>query len=49
VLGLRATPADVQGPADIELVIEAFARQREGGLIVLSGPTINAHRELITA
>jgi putative tryptophan/tyrosine transport system substrate-binding protein len=49
VLGLRATPADVQGSADIEWVIEAFARQREGGLIVLSGPTINAYRELIAA
>ena len=46
-LGLRATPADVQGSADIERVIETFARQPEGGLIVLAGPTINAHRELI--
>jgi len=49
VLGLRATPADVQGAADIEWVIEAFASQPEGGLIVLSGPTINAYRELIAA
>jgi putative ABC transport system substrate-binding protein len=48
-LGVRLTPADVQGPADIECAIEAFAREPNGGLIVLSGPITNTHRELITA
>ena len=48
-LGVRVTPADVQDPADIERVIEAFAREPNGGLIVLSGPITNTHRELIAA
>jgi putative ABC transport system substrate-binding protein len=47
--GVRLTRADVQGPDDIERAIEAFAREPHGGLIVLSGPVTNTHRELITA
>lgn len=47
--GVRLTPADVQGPADIERAIEAFAREPNGGLIVLPGPVTILHRELITA
>jgi putative tryptophan/tyrosine transport system substrate-binding protein len=47
--GVRLTPADVQGPAEIELAIEALAREPNGGLIVLSGPITNTHRELIAA
>jgi putative tryptophan/tyrosine transport system substrate-binding protein len=47
--GVRLTPADVQGPADIERAIEAFAHEPNGGLIVLSGPITNTHQELITA
>jgi putative ABC transport system substrate-binding protein len=43
------TPADVQGSAEIERVIEAFASEPNGGLIVLPGPITIAHRELITA
>jgi putative tryptophan/tyrosine transport system substrate-binding protein len=47
--GVRLTPADVQGPAEIERAIEAFAREPNGGLIVLPGPIAIAHRELISA
>ena len=47
--GVRLTPTDVQGPAEIERAIEAFAREPNGGLIVLPGPIAIVHRELITA
>jgi putative ABC transport system substrate-binding protein len=47
--GVRLTPADVQGPAEIERAIEAFAREPNGALIVLPGPIAIAHRELIRA
>jgi putative ABC transport system substrate-binding protein len=49
LFGVRLTPADMQGPAEIEHTIEAFARGPNGGLIVLPGPISIAHRELITA
>jgi putative ABC transport system substrate-binding protein len=49
LFGVRLTPADMQGPAEIENMIEAFAREPNGGLIVLPGPISIAHRELITA
>jgi putative tryptophan/tyrosine transport system substrate-binding protein len=47
--GVRLTAADVQGPAEIERAIEAFAREPNGGLIVLPGPITIVHRELIIA
>src|SRR5947208_1898498 len=47
--GVRLTPADVQGPAEIERAMEALAREPNGGLIVLPGPITIAHRELLTA
>jgi ABC-type uncharacterized transport system substrate-binding protein len=47
--GVRLTPADVLGPAEIERTIEALAREPNGKLIVLPGPITIAHRELITA
>jgi putative ABC transport system substrate-binding protein len=47
--GVRLTPADVQGPAEIERAMEGLAREPNGGLIVLPGPITIAHRELITA
>jgi putative tryptophan/tyrosine transport system substrate-binding protein len=47
--GVRLTPADAQGPDEIERAIEAFARESNGGLIVLPGPVTIVHRELITA
>src|SRR3984893_16343628 len=47
--GVRVIPADVQGPAEIEHATEAFAREPNGGLIVLPGVIAVVHRELITA
>ena len=47
--GVRLTPSDVQGPDEIERTIEAFAREPNGGLIVLPSPVAIVHRELITA
>jgi putative ABC transport system substrate-binding protein len=46
--GVQLTPTDVLGPAEIERAIETFAREANGGLIVLPGPITIAHRELIT-
>ena len=37
-LGVLLTAADVQGPAEVERSIEAFAREPNGGMIVLPGP-----------
>ena len=39
----------MQGPDEIERAIEAFAREPNGGLIVLPGPVTVVHRELIIA
>jgi putative ABC transport system substrate-binding protein len=48
-LGLKATATPVRNAAEIERAINAFAREPNGGLIVLpSGPTV-VHRELIIA
>ena len=47
--GVRLTPADVQGPADIERAIEALGRQPNGALIVQAGPVTSTNRELIAA
>jgi putative ABC transport system substrate-binding protein len=46
--GVRLTPADSPGPDEIEHAIEAFAREPNGGLIVLPSPVIQVHRELVT-
>lgn len=48
-LGVRSIPVDVQGPAEIEHALEAFAREPNGGLIVLPGVIAVVNRELITA
>jgi putative ABC transport system substrate-binding protein len=48
-LGVQATSADVHDAAEIERAIGAFARNSNGGLIVLSSPATNVHRELIVA
>jgi putative tryptophan/tyrosine transport system substrate-binding protein len=47
-LGVQVTAADVQEPAEIVRAIEGFAREPNGGLVVLSGPVTITHRELIT-
>jgi putative tryptophan/tyrosine transport system substrate-binding protein len=47
--GVRLTATDVQDSAEIERAIEAFAREPNGGLIVLPGPIAIAHREQVIA
>jgi putative ABC transport system substrate-binding protein len=47
--GVRLTATDVQDSADIGSAIEAFAREPNGGLIVLPSPITINHRELIIA
>ena len=47
--GVTLTATDAQDPAEIERAIEAFAHERNGGLVVLPGPITNNHRELIIA
>jgi len=47
--GVRLNPAGVRDAAQIVSVIEGFAREADGGLIVLSDLTTNAHRDLIIA
>jgi putative tryptophan/tyrosine transport system substrate-binding protein len=47
--GVSLTATDVQDPAEIERAIEAFAREPNGGLIVLPGPITVNHREMIIA
>jgi putative ABC transport system substrate-binding protein len=47
--GVSLTATDVQDSAEIERAIEAFAREPNGGLIVLPGPITINHREMIIA
>jgi len=47
--GVRLTPADVHSAAEIERAVSAFARESNGGLIVLPNPITISHRELIIA
>jgi putative ABC transport system substrate-binding protein len=49
LFGVRLTATDVQDSAQIESAIEAFAREPNGGLIVLPGLITINHRELIIA
>ena len=48
-LSVRPTATDLQGPAEIERALAAFAREPNGGLIVLPGPIMIVHREVIIA
>ena len=48
-VGVRLTATDLQDPAEIESAIEVFAREPNGGLIVLPGPVTINHRELVIA
>jgi putative ABC transport system substrate-binding protein len=48
-LGVSSTATDVQDPAEVDRALEAFAREPNGGLIVLPGPITVNHRELILA
>jgi putative ABC transport system substrate-binding protein len=47
-LGLRTVVGEVNNPAEIERALGSFAREPNGGLIVLVGPIL-AHRDLIVA
>jgi putative ABC transport system substrate-binding protein len=47
--GVQLTATDAQDPAEVESAIEGFAREPNGGLIVLPGPFTVNHRELIIA
>jgi putative ABC transport system substrate-binding protein len=47
--GVRLTATDVQDPAEIERAIDVFAREPDGGLVVLPGPIAILHRELLIA
>src|SRR5262249_10301215 len=44
--GVSLTATDVQDLAELERAIEAFAREPNGGLIVLPGPITINHREV---
>jgi putative ABC transport system substrate-binding protein len=48
-LGVETTSVPARDPAEIERAIDAFSREANGGLIVLTGPGTNANRELIIA
>ena len=47
--GCDLTAAGVRDAAEIERAIDPFARESNGGLIVLPSPLTTAHRELIIA
>jgi putative tryptophan/tyrosine transport system substrate-binding protein len=47
--GVKATLAGVRNAAEVEWAIEGFAREPNGGLIVLPSPIAPTHRELIIA
>jgi putative ABC transport system substrate-binding protein len=48
-LGAELTPIDAQDPSEIERDITAFARERNGGLIVTGSSAVSIHRNLIIA
>jgi putative ABC transport system substrate-binding protein len=47
-LGMRIIPGEVRSPAEIERAIDLFAREPNGGLIVLPGAVL-VHRALVIA
>jgi putative ABC transport system substrate-binding protein len=48
-LGAGLTPIEARDPIEIERDITAFARERNGGLIVAAGTAVSNHRNLIIA
>jgi putative ABC transport system substrate-binding protein len=48
-IGVQSASAAVRDSAEIERAIDAFARNSNGGLIVLANPVTNTYRELIVA
>jgi len=47
-LGIAISNYPVRNSGEIERALQGFARQPDGGLIVISGPTTAAHREVLT-
>jgi putative tryptophan/tyrosine transport system substrate-binding protein len=48
-IAVQLTPTAVHDATEIKRAIEAFARQPNGGLIILPNPVTLAHRELTIA
>jgi putative ABC transport system substrate-binding protein len=46
---MAIVPVAGNEPSEVERAIAAFSREPDGGLIILGGPPINPHRELIIA
>jgi len=49
MLGIEIVPSPVETAADLEHVIEVFARVGDGGLFLAADPTITGHRDLVVA
>jgi putative ABC transport system substrate-binding protein len=48
-LGVRASLAPTTDPAEMERAIAAFARERNGGLVVMPNPSNRVHEKVIVA
>jgi putative ABC transport system substrate-binding protein len=48
-LGVEVTPVNLSNVGEIEQAIAAFAHSAHGGLMILGGPLVLAHRDLIIA
>jgi putative ABC transport system substrate-binding protein len=46
-LGVELTPIDMRDPAEIERAITAFARERNGGMVITASQSALTHRKLI--
>jgi putative tryptophan/tyrosine transport system substrate-binding protein len=46
-LGLQVAPARIYTPEDIDNLLDAFAKEPNGGLVVFPDPVTTVHRELI--
>lgn len=47
-VGVRVIPKSVQSPAEIEAAIVAFAREADGGMLLLPDPIVQANQPKIT-
>ena len=47
--GVEVTPLNLANAGEIEQAIAAFAQPGNGGLVILGGPSILAHRDLVIA
>jgi putative ABC transport system substrate-binding protein len=48
-MGVEVRPMPVSNPGEIEPALSAFAREPNGGLILLPSPLVTRHREVIAA